>query len=600
MKHLRKGLTERIDRHGAALPTDARALLLERVVAEINGMVDAVADRSIRSTVYDRPALAQFWPIQEFAEAEDDGGQQLEDLIASDEQAGDEDEVSQLAATAIEKLDLLTDEQVEAIYGARNWMWLFRGWPSNVSAKQAAEAFTRLLTPAERDAVALEAEKGARSDFWPRTIVENIYDPILTPAGVDELTKAMARRVERTAPVELQPLLQAVVARAKAMLPRVVLVVSAINEAQEARDAHVRVPTAAVSAMLSVRSGDGVEKHDRAPRNDDTFTTLDLRRISGPTSTRVRFDVERRGRFNSLQLSLPLERYSQGSPFAEVRRFLTDWDLRAYLGLFALPTPDGGNLFALDPRSFLLDVLGRGTTQTKVRGKLYDRPLPRDERLLRDAIEKFQSIAFTRINDRRGDLTFEKPERLVSAVNRVEHVPTGRVADVFMHSPFLWKLTQRDFVQMPRAAMRLDAEHAALAAGIALVIRENALAGAGWLESGQGLTLSLDGWARRAGEPVDERLRRDGRAWWSKVRGRLELVAKAGGFGRVAVGKGDHGDQLVTLELSPVMSTVYAPLLVTRDKAVEALDWAQREAETRKLMATPSKPGRPRKPMPKA
>lgn len=606
MRRLRKGLAERIDRHGAALSTDARALLLERVVADIKWVVDAVADRSIRSTVYDRPALAQFWPIPEFDE--DDGAEDV--VLDEDEDDAPEDESAVVALTEarVEALRRRQSSAYSETAAGLLWSLPLTGWPSNVSAKQAAEAFTRLLTTAEQEAVELEAERGARSQFWPRTIVENIYDPALTPAGVDELTKAMARRVERTAPVEQQPVLQAVVARAKALLPRVVLVVSAINEVQEARDAHVRVPTAILSTLTAARSG-AVQRVEKS--NDDVFTTMDLRKFAMleghgegaargalPNLSRAVFDVRPSGRLHTVQLSLPLFADS-GDRLADLRRFLNDWELRAYLGTFALLTPREGRDFLLDESSFLLDVLGLSPRMMK-REKQGLPPFPRprdaDEQRLRVAIETLQSTVITKVVDPRGDIRLEKPERLIEKVNR--YTTSGMSAVWFQHSLAAWKLAQSDFVQVPRAAMRLEAELAALGAGVALVVRDHAIGGDGWLERGGAVRLRLADWAQLAGEPVAVRLHSRGRPWWATMREKLKAAVEQGGFGQLHVRAGDYGDQLLELAPSAVLSTAYAPLLARRDEAVERNAAALAEADVRNLMPPKRKPGRPRKRLP--
>lgn len=340
-----------------------------------------------------------------------------------------------------------------------------------------------------------------------------------------------------------------------------------------------------------------MKRHARAPSSDTVFTTPDLRRIfPDSTGSNVRIDIERHGRHREAQLSLPIGSYGERSPFVALRKVVNDWNLRAYIGFWSVTKADNGGMFTVEPRSFLLDELRRSPrSMTRANGSTYTRPLSRDEENLRESTELFQSIVITRGTGSDGrSWKFEKPERMIERQSYKDE-STGRAVNTYRHSAFLFAQSRTDFVQIPRAVMYLEAEEAALAAGIAALVRDKALK---WLERGY-IEMSIRELATAIGEPVDERVRSRGLVWWSRFSEQFRNVVKNGMFGQSTLGKGDHGEQLTRLVPSEDLQTVYEPLRTRRDAAVERDKLAHDEADVRALLPSAKRGrGRPRKPLP--
>jgi hypothetical protein len=556
---------------------DLLDVLVADVAAEIERFVAGLVDRPLRSAVLESQRLADQWPLHPHHAASHNAS----------------------LLTPLQRVRVLLGD-VEGRAGRVKDNPMLWTWPSNVSPDDVAEALervaadddARVMAQAVRQGLWNRADDGrlqASAGWTVRVRVADAAEATALPAALCDVLAGSGVDSVMAVPIERS--------RASSRWPLhvVLLVVSVANEVRAARAAHVHVSTDVLAGLLAIRSGADVREHKPAPRNHDTFTVGDLRTLP---LQRVGFVVEPRGRFRQMQLFLPLDGYDERrAPFAAVRRFLTDWDLRAYLGLFALPAPDAEGLFWLDSSPFLLDVLGRKPRMMK-RDRVglppYARPQDDDEKKLRLAVEKFQSIVFTRI----GAEVLDTPQRLVERVTGTENLHTGRRGELFRHNQIVWDLAKRRYVQMPRAAMQLSTEQTALAAGIALYLRDTALGfGVNWLDTGKGVTMSLADLARAAGEPVEERVRRDGRAWWTKVRGQLDVVVARGGFGKLHVGAGDHGEQQITLAPSDVLATVYAPLLQQRDDKIDWQSDVEREAEVRNLLPpAPKGTGRRRRP----
>jgi hypothetical protein len=289
------------------------------------------------------------------------------------------------------------------------------------------------------------------------------------------------------------------------------------------------------------------------------------------------------------QLSLPIE-CDPRDPFAAARETLSGMTLRVWLATWVLATDrsDESGLFIADLRRIIFDIFGMKPTFTTSKGKVYSRPSPRDEARVKAALEQLERIMLCGF----GSFTLDKPEPVIRR-NKVTDESTGREWEVYQHSPFAWAEARRNFVQIPTAALRLDANHSDLVLGIGNVLRARA---SRWLKSG-GLVMKLEDFAREAGQPVDASVRREGQTYWNRLRERVSLVVTNGGFGNAKFGHGDGGEARLTIEPRDELEVVYRSLLeaiVRREQQAVAV---AHEAEVRALIQTSKRGGRPRKPM---
>lgn len=382
----------------------------------------------------------------------------------------------------------------------------------------------------------------------------------LTEAGVREITAAsIFFFVERTS--RLSPALRLLLAQ----------------------EEHVRIPVSPVVAITAARSGKDVVDHDRDLRGD-TFAAPGL--VPGLHQWKFRVGL---GKSYQLALSVPVAEGME-DPFAAARHGFTGTDLRAWVAMFSLPSVDSrAGVFRVDKREFLLDVLGLAPEWTTSKGKRYPRPPRKAERELDETLSKLQSTLFYGI----GSTEWNPPQQLVS-LYEVTDTPTGDAQDLYVHAPFAWEQVWHNFMQFPRAALRLDARDTAVAVGVAALLRSQVGRDAQWVDTGK-LQLTLASLALAIGEPANPS-RRDGLAYWSKLRDRVARVVAEGRFGRLVVGLGDHGQQLVTIEPTTSLATVYEPLRrrQLRHEPGPALDAIVAE-EVKRALRAKRPPGRPRK-----
>jgi hypothetical protein len=293
------------------------------------------------------------------------------------------------------------------------------------------------------------------------------------------------------------------------------------------------------------------------------------------------------------QLSLPIadkiDPDYQKDPFASARETLSGMTLRVWLATWVLSERNGDDgLFLADIRKIIFDIFCMKPTFTTSKGKIYERPSPRDEARVKAALTQLERVMLCGFND----FTLEKPEPVIRRTPVKDSA--GRGFEIYQHSAFAWAEARRNFVQIPTVALRLDATHSDLVLGIGNVLRIHA---SRWLKKGE-LTMSLDDFAHEAGQPVEACLRREGRAFWKRLQERVALVVTAGGFGTARFGSGDGGDVRLSIEPREDLGIVYRSLL-------EAIERRQRQqsvaganaAEVKALLAANVRGGRPRKPL---
>lgn len=497
--------------------------------------------------------------------------------------AGEEDVAARFAATVYaDAYQANEDASAEAKRETWDSATVDRYVAALARACRALKLYAALLSPEHETAPSLDIDSFAVSDdklriddnprigeTWsPQTFVGERVDlgapegqqrsrVYLTEAGVREITAAsIFFFVERTS--QLSPALRL----------------------QLAQKEHVRVPVTPVVAITAARTGKDVVEHGRDLRGE-TFAAPGL--VPGLHQWKFRVGA---GKAQQLALSVPVAE-GMDDPFAAARHGFTGTDLRTWVAMFSLPSVDSrAGVFRVDEREFLLDVLGLKPEWTTSKGKRYPRPPRKAERELKETKAKLESTLFYGI----GPKEWNPPQPLVSRYE-VTDTPTGDAEDLYVHAPFAWEQVWFNFMQFPRAALLLDARDTAVAVGVAALLRSQVGRGAQWVDTGK-VQLTLADLARAVGlQSLTERA-----GGWAEAREKIARVVAQGGFGQLHVGRGDYGEQQVTLAPSASLATVYEPL---RRKQLQpdpgpALDAIVAE-EVKRALRPKRPPGRPRK-----
>jgi hypothetical protein len=244
-------------------------------------------------------------------------------------------------------------------------------------------------------------------------------------------------------------------------------------------------------------------------------------------------------------------------------------------------------LFQLDLRRLAIDVFGMPAETTTVKGKTYIRAPRSGDKRIRDDLAFLSQTMLCGF----GEKTFDPAQPLIQKYEFQDNVTGEKSNNWYLHAPFAWAEARYNFVQLPTAALRLDAHHSDLVLGVANVLRNHAHH---WLKTGS-LTLTLEAIAREAGQPVDPMLRNKGASYWPRLRERITNVVREGGFGQVSFGPGDRGQVEVTIEPVEHLVIVYSSLLPTAERRQAATELAKREAEVRRQLLPAPKAKRPSK-----
>lgn len=510
------------------------ALSVETIVDNIDRQVvhfvDIFVDRAYRSGVLELPMLAERWPF------------------------GD--------AVHGPRPDNFDEEHIRMLLSIMDQTNNTEGrWPAELAPADLADALERT-----RDADAILVAGALRDG---RFFVGN--DGKLSSVRFD--TDAMGK------PIVMHP--DSAVLAASNKWPPVgcALVVLANRIVRGAYARHTTVPRSPALALSHVRVGN-------ISPTDTVTAILDPSGRTFPTPA----SGARYWRFTlttDTQLSLPIS-MDHRDPFCAAREAMSGMTLRVWLATWVLAsdrTATSG-LFLGDLRRIILDVFGMKPAFTTSKGRLYMRPSPRDEARVKQALDDLERVMLRSF----GTMTLDPPEPVIRRTT-VSDTSNGRQWEVYQHSAFAWAEARRNFVQVPIAALRLDANHSDLVLGIANTLRCHA---SRWLKKGS-LNISLEDLAREIGQPVDAGRRRDGRAYWSKLRERLSEVVTSGGFGKVRFGSGEDGDARVTLEPNDELEVVYRTLLDAIEKRKERSERVATEAEVRALLEANRRGGRPRK-----
>jgi len=265
---------------------------------------------------------------------------------------------------------------------------------------------------------------------------------------------------------------------------------------------------------------------------------------------------------------------------AAVRQSLSGSVLRTWWATWALAferdPPDG--FFVVDMRRIVLDLFERRPDFTTTNGKRYARVPSDATNQVRAALSTLERTLVAGV----GEITVDHPEPLV---HRYGVMRRGGVrikgGELYGHARLAWAARRSNFVQLPRAAFRLDADDVALGMGLASVLRDRVRE---WAPSGA-LSLSLASLALQVGEDIDAGARRDGLRYWSRFRERLSRVAKHGGFGRVWFGPGDHGSVVVTLDPWPPLASAYASYNLSSVRLKPQMESGAAEPPRRRITA---------------
>lgn len=246
-----------------------------------------------------------------------------------------------------------------------------------------------------------------------------------------------------------------------------------------------------------------------------------------------------------------------------VRRTLSGSVLRTWWATWELAyAQKSDGFFHVEMRHIILDLFGmKPEVQTK-NGRRYSRPPRRIEEQVDEALTVLERTLVGGVSG----ITVENPEPLIHRYGEMRY--DGRLVHkrVYAHARLVWASRNKRFLQLPRAAFRLDAGDAPLAMSLAALLRSRVR---DWLRAGA-VTMTLQQLVHALGEDVDRGVRRFGRKYWVEAQRRLARVIPAGGFGSVRFGLGIDGGILVTIELWPPLAAAYSGLLGRRLAPVPA------------------------------
>lgn len=257
-----------------------------------------------------------------------------------------------------------------------------------------------------------------------------------------------------------------------------------------------------------------------------------------------------------ISLTLPFDEEikvaKRGEGLVSVNRVLTARSLRTYLALLML-YGDGGmrddGSFEIDGPSTILDAIGAAKRKEKKGDRTYERFMTKDTAAVQSDLALFASIRVRSV----GELEAAAGDALVDEIKNRRNGKTVAYA----HSRLIVGKLRSDYIRIPRALCRLDADDVPIGMGIALIVRGKVLA---HLKNGKAIEAPIGDWVAAAGINARERVRKQGRAFWEDVAEKIASVADEGKLGSVKV-TGRGADAVLELDVAQALRESYAPLL---------------------------------------
>lgn len=262
-------------------------------------------------------------------------------------------------------------------------------------------------------------------------------------------------------------------------------------------------------------------------------------------------------------LVIAFDRCDEMPGAANVRGFLTGSTIRVYLATLAAAwdykargIAEGS--FPWEPTRFGLEYLGlpsrSNTRRPKLRGG--------DMRDIHEAAKRLARVAVVRVDGTRTNA----PEALLAEWTR-EH--DGRKA--LVHARLVWASMRGKgarYVQVPRATLRVAAEDAPVALGLARFWRSNIIPVALAPQAPGEHRTTLGVLLRELDVDVRAGTRHDGRAFWGRAFDQVQRAATVGALGVVRALSADRGEN-TPLVVTPTegLTTAYAPLVRAVEKA---------------------------------
>lgn len=356
-----------------------------------------------------------------------------------------------------------------------------------------------------------------------------------------------------------------------------------------------RAPSPFLSIMVNARAGAHSPVVVAASRD------LSGRTFATPTcefwDLRVGLPFERgKNRHGQLVLPMPYDvKLTGDNVLPHVRQVITPSVLRAVGAVCLLAEEhDNEGAFTIDVRHLLLDVFGLKPESAGVKrrdGSQYERPPRGAERAWTTDLGR---VLATRIHSIAG-LVPDAPTKFVTEYSANTD---GRKVG-YQLDPIVWKMIRGEggpkaYTSIPRAVLRLDAHgrDLPLAFGLANVwrarITKHVLLGPGYYAT------TARELAEEIGEDWRAGVERNGPGvYWSRFVADVQRVARAGELGVLTAGAGAGGCELLTLEPTTTLATIYRPLADAVARHAEINREAKVRSAAKQLRGHPRKPIKP-------
>lgn len=245
---------------------------------------------------------------------------------------------------------------------------------------------------------------------------------------------------------------------------------------------------------------------------------------------------------------------------------------RTYLATLALWQDAGmrdDGSFEVNGSAAILDMIGTTKKSETKNGRVSERYHSTHTAAVKKHLAQFISFRVRSV----GDLEAKGGDPLL---DEIRDRRTGKTV-TYAHSRLIVGHLKGDYAQIPRQALRLEAEDQAHGLGIALVTRARFLTA---LAKGGPVVAPIHKWLEAAGVDIVAGVRRDGRDFWRKETDRFLRIAEQGGFGKMtATGTGKETE----LALAPLdmFAEGYRPLIAAQAQA-KKIDRAAMVADRRR------------------